>query len=129
MPARGGADLPVAAARLRQQVEVPVVRQDQMSFVAHDQSIADLDAASRQLVDFGEEGLRVHHDAVTDDARDARMQDAGWDEPEHELRPVHVHGMPGVVPTLIPRDDVEVRRQQVDDLAFAFVAPLSAQYS
>src|SRR5438876_952421 len=40
---------------------------------------------------------------------------------------VRVHGMPGVVTALIARHDRKVRGQQVDDLAFAFVAPLRAQ--
>ena len=35
--------------------------------------------------------------------------------------------MAGVVTALISRDDVEMRREEIDDLALAFVAPLSAQ--
>jgi hypothetical protein len=31
------------------------------------------------------------------------------------------------VSTLKPRDDGKVRRQKVDDLPFAFIAPLSAE--
>jgi hypothetical protein len=36
--------------------------------------------------------------------------------------------MSGVVPSLIARDDVESRRQEIDDFPLAFVAPLSAQH-
>ena len=36
--------------------------------------------------------------------------------------------MPGVVSALIPRNDREAWREQVDDLPFAFVAPLGAKY-
>ena len=39
---------------------------------------------------------------------------------------VDVDGVTGVVAALIARDDVEARRQQIDDLALAFVAPLRA---
>ena len=42
--------------------------------------------------------------------------------------PFDVHGVAGVVPALIARDDVEARREQVDDLALAFVAPLRAEH-
>ena len=91
--------------------------------------VADLDAVLRQLVDFGEERLRIDHDAVADDAGDARMQDARRDEPQDELRAVDVDGMPGVVPALVAGDDVETRRQQIDDLALAFIAPLSAEHA
>ena len=41
---------------------------------------------------------------------------------------VDVDGMAGVVSALIPRDDREMRREQIDDLAFAFVAPLRAEH-
>ena len=41
--------------------------------------------------------------------------------------PLHVHGVPGVVAALIARDGRELRREHVDDLALAFVAPLRAQ--
>jgi hypothetical protein len=37
--------------------------------------------------------------------------------------------MTGVVPALIASDDGKVRRQQVDDLAFALISPLRTKYS
>ena len=80
-----------------------------------------------QLVDLGEQRLRIDDHAVADDADDAVVQDAGRDQVQHELLAVHVHGVAGVVAALIARDDREVRRQQVDDLALAFVAPLRAE--
>jgi hypothetical protein len=36
--------------------------------------------------------------------------------------------MAGVVPALVARDRLKVRRQQVDDLSFAFVTPLRAEH-
>ena len=61
--------------------------------------------------------------AVADDAGDAGMQDAGRDEPQDELRAVDEHGVAGVVPALIARDDRKVRRQQVDDLCLCLRLP------
>ena len=58
----------------------------------------------------------------------AGMEDARRQQPQHELPPVGVDRVPGVVPALIARDDGKVRREEVDDLALAFVAPLRAQY-
>ena len=55
------------------------------------------------------------------------MQDAGRDQMQHELLAVDVHGVAGVVAALIARDRRKVRRQHVDDLALALVAPLRAQ--
>jgi hypothetical protein len=36
--------------------------------------------------------------------------------------------MTGVVAPLVPADDREVRGEEIDDLAFAFVAPLRAKH-
>ena len=57
------------------------------------------------------------------------MQNAGRNEPEHELRAVDVDGVSGVVSALIARDDIEAGCQQVDDFSLAFVAPLRAEHS
>ena len=80
-----------------------------------------------ELIDFGEERRRIDDDAVADDARDAGMQDAGRNQPQHELPAVDVHGVAGVVSALIAGDDRKARREQIDDLAFAFIAPLRTE--
>src|SRR5438874_1543815 len=56
------------------------------------------------------------------------MQNPGRDQPQDEFPAADIHGVAGVVAALKARDDVELRRQQIDDLALAFVAPLGAQY-
>ena len=55
-----------------------------------------------------------------------RMPDG--QQPQDELAPVRVDRVAGVVSALIARHDREVRREQVDDFAFALVAPLGAQH-
>ena len=92
-----------------------------------EQPVADLDPEPRQLVDLREQRLRIDDYAVADDARDAVVQDAGRDQMQDELLAVHVDGVPGVVSALIARDDRKLRRQQIDDLALAFVTPLRAK--
>ena len=88
--ARRRADLPLAAARFRQHVELAVVRQDDVRLLADEQPPVDLDAHPRQLVDLLEQRLRIDDDAVADDAGDAGMQDAGRDQMQDELRaPAH----------------------------------------
>ena len=99
-----------------------------MRLVADDEPVADVDAGGRQFVNLGKQGLRVHNQTIADDARNARVQDAGRQQAEHELPAVGVHRVSCVVAALIPRDDRKVRRQQVDDLALAFVTPLGAEY-
>ena len=126
--ARGRADLALTAPRLAQQVELAVIRQDQVRLVADDQPVANRDAGRGQLVDLGKQRLRIDDHAVADDAGDALVQNAGRQQPQDELPPVGVDGVPGVVPALVARDDRKVRRQQIDDLSLALVAPLRAQH-
>jgi hypothetical protein len=45
---------------------------------------------------------------------------------QHERLIANLHGVSSVVTALIARDDVEMFGQEIDDLAFAFIAPLSA---
>ena len=52
----------------------------------------------------------------------------GRQQPQHELAAVGVHGVAGVVSALVARHDRKIRRQQIDDLALAFVAPLRAEH-
>ena len=104
-----------------------MIRQDDVRLLADQQPAVDGDAGARQLVDLLEQRLRIDDHAVADDAGHAGMQDAGRNQVQHELLAVHIHGVAGVVTALIARDRRKVRRQHVDDLAFAFVAPLRAE--
>jgi hypothetical protein len=90
--------------------------------------ISNPDSGALQLVDLGEERLRIDDHAVANHTGDAVVQNAGRQQPQHELAAVRVDRVPGVVTTLIPRDNREVRGQQIDDLAFAFVSPLRAEH-
>src|SRR5204863_7577211 len=114
--------------RLAQEVELLVIRQDEVRLVTDDQPVADVDAGGGELVDLGKERLWIDHYAVADDAGDAGMENAGRQQPQHELAPVRVHRVAGVVAALVTSDDGKVRRQEIDDLALALVTPLRAQH-
>ena len=47
---------------------------------------------------------------------------------KHELALADSNGVAGIVTALIARNDIKVRRENVDNLAFAFVAPLGSDY-
>ena len=81
-----------------------------------------------ELVELGEQRLRIDDHAVADDAGDAGMQDAGRNQVQDELLAVDVDGVARVVAALVARHDGEARRQQVDNLALALIAPLGAQH-
>ncbi len=84
--------------------------------------------AAFDLVDLGEQRLRIDDHAVADHAGDARVQNARGQQPQHELAAVGVHRVAGVVAALVARDDRKVRREQIDDLALSLVPPLRAEH-
>ena len=51
----------------------------------------------------------------------------GRNQVQDEFLALHVHGVAGVVAALVSRHRREVRRQHVDDLPLALVAPLRTQ--
>ena len=124
---RRRADLALPAAGLAEDVELAVIRQDEVRLLADQEAIADLDAERAQLVDLREQRLWIDDDTVADDAQHAVVEDAGRNQMEHELLAVDVNGMAGVVAALIAGHHAEMWREQVDDLALAFVPPLRAQ--
>jgi hypothetical protein len=67
------------------------------------------------------------HDAVADQAQRVVAQDARRDQVQHGLLAVNDQRVAGVVTALETHDRADVLREQVDDLALAFVAPLGAQ--
>ena len=125
--ARGRPEFALAAARLRQQIQIAMVGQDEVGLVADEDTGSDIDAGLRELVHLRKERLGIDHHAVADDAGDARMKNSGRNQPQNELRALDVHGVAGVVAALIPGHDRKMRGQQVDDLALAFVSPLRAK--
>ena len=123
-----GANLAFAPARLRQHVELAVIRQDQVRAVAHEQPAGGVDPERRQVVHFGEQRLRIDDNAVADDARHAGMQDAGRDEVQHEFLAANIDRVARVVPPLVSRDERKARREQIDDLPLALVPPLRTEH-
>ncbi len=100
-----------------------------MRALADEQAVRHVVSEPAELVDLGEERLRIDDDPVADGARHVRVENSRRQEPQNDLRGADIHRMTGVVPALIARDDGEVRRQQIDDLAFAFISPLRTEYS
>ena len=124
--ALGRADFGVSLAQLALFIERAVVRQDEVRAIADQQIPADRDADLAKAVDFADERDRVDDDAVADDADLAAPQNAGRDEMQNEFFTAVNDGVAGVVAALTADDDVGVLGKNVDDFAFAFIAPLRA---
>ena len=89
--------------------------------------LIDVDAEVAQLADFFKEGHWVEDDAVADDGLARRPQDAAGDELEDELLAADDDGVSGVVAAGVARHDGKALAEHVDNLAFAFIAPLGAE--
>ena len=72
---------------------------------------------ARQMVQVDDHARAQHTDNV-------RVQDAGGQQVQDELALRGDDGVPGVVATLIAGHHIGVFRQQVDDAALAFIAPI-----
>ena len=123
--ATGGADLVLAQALFGSAVEVDVVGHDDVGVAGDDQTFAG-DALGFELGHFIDEHARVDHHAVADDGRDRVVHDARGDKVQGELLVAVNHRMAGVVAALVAYDVIEVLRNEVGDLALAFIAPLGA---
>ena len=123
-PARG-ADLRAGEACLRRSIEGDVVGHDDVRRTA-DADAGGVDAALRQHGHLADERARVDHDAVADDGRDVRVQDAAGHEVQLEDLVADDDGVAGVVATLVAHDHVDRLREQVHGLALALVSPLQA---
>ena len=96
-----------------------------MAFLADQQSLRFEHVARQpELIDFFDERSRIHYDAATDYTAGTGLQRTRGDQMQHGLDTVYNESVAGVVAALETSDDVGFRRQYVDDLAFAFVAPL-----
>jgi hypothetical protein len=75
---------------------------------------------------FREEGVRIDDDSRSYH-RSRTADDAGRQKVEREVPVREFHGVPGVVPAVVSRDDLEAVREKVDDLSLPLVPPLAAE--
>ena len=125
-----GADPAGAEEALGDLVEGAVVRRDDVGVGRHDEP-RGVDAAGLEPVDLLEEHLEVDDDAVADDRRHRRREDAGRQQVQRVLLAGAVlalddDGVAGVVAPVELDDVVDVAAHEVGRLALALVAPLGS---
>jgi len=125
--AAGGADGLAAGSGFRSELDHAVVRQDDLGAVGDEELAVHGETGFAKLFDLGEEGGGIKHDAVADDAFAAGAQNAARNELQDELFAVDDDGVTCVVAAGVAGDDIELFREDVDDLALAFVAPLGSE--
>ena len=122
----GGADPPLAELRLGGAVERRVVGHDQVRVLRDEEVAVERDTSLHERLHLLDKRPRVHDDAAADDAAAAGVEDAGGDRVQDVLLTPDDHRVAGVVAAGEPRDDVDVGREEVDDLPLALVPPLRA---
>ena len=127
-PAAGRADLGArCGGLLAQEVELAMQRQDERHVVGDPKRFRrDDDPLAFQLVDLGDQRMRIEHHAIADDRELSRPHHAGGQQAQLEGDAVDDERVPGIVAALEADDDVGALRQPVDDLSLALVAPLRA---
>ena len=97
-----------------------------MRAVGDGQVVVDGDPAGGELGQLLLQRPGIDDHPVAHHAQDPGMQDARRDEMEDELLLAHLDGVAGVVAAVEAGHDLDLLREEVHDLAFAFVAPLGA---
>ena len=103
-----------------------VVRHDQVRLVRDMQTSVDGDTHAFEHGDLVHQCNGVDNYTVTDHTVRSRMQDTRWDQVKHILRAVEHDRVSSICTALIPRNNVGLLREHIDDLAFTFIAPLGA---
>ena len=125
--AAGGADGALAGGLLARHVELLVQRQDQRRVLGDAQIVAgDRNALPLEPADLVDQRARIEHHAVADHRELVRPHHAGRQQRKLVGHAVDDERVAGVMTALEANDDVGLLRQPIDDLAFAFVAPLRA---
>ena len=94
-----------------------------------EKAILERDSCRLQGAELLAETIRKDDHPITDDTGRPGMKDARGNVVEKELLFADLDGMAGIGATLIPGDNVDVRREHVDDLPLALVTPLRTDHS
>jgi hypothetical protein len=97
-----------------------------MGAVADEEIAVDFDPCVSQRGDFFQERNGIKDNAIADHAAATFAQHPARNELEHEFLAGNNDGVSGVVPAGVTGHHRKVLGEHVNDLAFAFVAPLGA---
>src|SRR5208282_333519 len=124
--ARSGSDFHSAGSVFRPQLHHAMVGKNNLRAIRDEEVAIHLHAGGAQGGDFLQEGQRINHHAVADDAGALGPQNAAGHELQNEFLAVDDDGVPGVMAAGVARHDRKGLREYVDNLALAFVAPLGS---
>ncbi len=99
-----------------------------MRLLAHAYPPLEGDTASLQAVVLFAEAECVDYHTVAKQTPLSRVEDSRGNLVQNEFIVPDMDGVPGVGPTLVTGDHMHVLREDIDDLALPFVAPLATQH-
>src|SRR5436190_9253057 len=123
-PAFSGADLVFALEDFALGIELAVIGQDQVRGFAEKQVPINLDAELPESFDFTDQAYRVHHDAVADHTNLSFAQNSRGHQVQYVLLTLDVDRVAGVISPLRADDYISLFGKNINNLAFAFIAPL-----
>src|SRR5437899_7981662 len=97
-----------------------------MGAIADEQAVIHLHAVITQSGDFFKKCDEIENYTVSDYAAASRTQHATRDQLQDKFFAVDDDCVPGIVASGVASHDGKILRQNIDDLAFAFVTPLGA---
>ena len=86
-----------------------------MRAIADEQVSRTVDTRRFERIDFGQQRGRIDHQAVADDRLFPRPQQAAGNQLQNVFPLADIDGMPGIMPALITRNDIEALREEIDD--------------
>ena len=95
-----------------------------MSAIADVKPALDINPVGDQLIDFGEECIRIENHAVSDRASHSGVENAARNLVQDERLIADVHSMTRIRAALISHHPVGTLGQNIDELALPLVAPL-----
>ena len=102
-----------------------VIRHEQLHTIG-DHNVGLGNAALSQLIQFGQKGLRVKCDTVSDNICNVGEEYAGGKKMQCKFSGIVDDGVTGICAALETDDNIRRFRQHIGDFAFPFVAPVGA---
>ncbi len=93
--------------------------------ITDEETSVRIDAIATQHFNLFEQIKGIHHHAITDDTLLPRVQDAGRDQMKNIFLPFCDDRVAGVASSLVTDNDIRLRGQDVNNLSFSFISPLS----
>jgi hypothetical protein len=102
-----------------------MVGHDNLAAVGN-QQVRCRDPASQDMVDFLEQGRDIQGHTIADDIRDMTVKDARRQLVQGKFAVVVDDGVAGIGAALVTNDNIGLAGKHVGNLAFSFIAPVTA---